>query len=175
MIKLMHQLYFRATPLVLIICMLISILTVLSIQIAVSSLAVVYPKVVLTVVFIPTVVDILTVVSSLYDCSQQHHNQHSYFHIIVISAYPAVREKMYAYINMFGRNDLIPKTNSICWKGRQSLQACNYACEGKKPPQDDSFGKGHCRTPQSPPEAHMIKYQGRCRRALWSKFLSLFL
>ena len=86
--------------------MLISILTVLSILTAVSSLTVVYPKVVLTVVFIPTVVYILTVVSSLSDYSPQH-SPHSYFHVIFISAYPAVRVKFYAYVNMLGRNDLI--------------------------------------------------------------------
>ena len=83
--------------------MLISILIVLSILTAVSSLTVVYPKVVLTVVFIPTVVDILTVVSSLSDYSPQH-SLHSYFHIIFISAYPAVRVKFNGYVNMLGRN-----------------------------------------------------------------------
>ena len=65
---------------------------------------VVYPKVVLTVVFIPTVVYILTVVSSLSDYSPQH-SPHSYFQVIFISAYPAVRLKLYAYVNMLGRND----------------------------------------------------------------------
>ena len=65
----------------------------------------VYPKVVVTVVFIPTVVYILTVVSSLSDYSP-HHSPHSYFHVIFISAYPAVRVKFYAYVNML-RNDLI--------------------------------------------------------------------
>ena len=48
-----------------------------------------------TVVFIPTVVYILTVVSSLSDYSP-----HSYFHVIFITAYPALRVKFYAYINM---------------------------------------------------------------------------
>ena len=47
-------------------------------------------------VFIPTVVYILTVVSSLSDYSQQH-NPHSYFYVIFISAYPAVRVNFYAY------------------------------------------------------------------------------
>ena len=42
------------------------------------------------VVFIPTVVYILTVVSSLSDYSPQH-SPHAYFHVIFISAYPAVR------------------------------------------------------------------------------------
>ena len=65
--------------------MLISILTVLSILTAVSTLTVFYPKMVLTVFFIPTVVYILTVVSSL--------SVHSYFHVIFISAYTAVRVK----------------------------------------------------------------------------------
>ena len=77
--------------------MLISILTVLSILTAVSSLTVVYPKVVPTVVFIPTVVYILTVVSSLSDYSPQH-SPHSYFHVIFISAYPAVLVQFYAYV-----------------------------------------------------------------------------
>ena len=67
----------------------------------------VYPKVVLTVVFIPTVAYILTVVSSLSDYSSQHSpHSLSYFHVIFISAYPALRVKFYAYVNMLGRNDL---------------------------------------------------------------------
>ena len=72
---------------------------------SVSILTVVYPKVVLTVVFIMTVVYILTVVPSLSDCSQQHSPQF-YFHVIFITAYPAV---LYAYacVNMLGRNDLL--------------------------------------------------------------------
>ena len=115
----------------------------LSILTVVSSLTVVYPKVVLTgtVVFIPTVVYILRVVSSLSDYNPQH-NPHSNFHVIFISAYTAVRVKYYAYVNMLGRNDLI--TNIICWKGKQSLQACNYAkgrsqCRNNA---NDSFDKG---------------------------------
>ena len=71
--------------------MLIPILTVLSIP------TVVYPKVVLTVVFIPTLVYILTVVSSLYDYSPQH-SPHSYFHVIIICSYPAVRVHFFAYV-----------------------------------------------------------------------------
>ena len=55
---------------------------------AVSSPTVVYPKVVLTVVFIPTVVYIWTVVSSLCDYSSQH-SPHA-----LISAYPAVQVKL---------------------------------------------------------------------------------
>ena len=98
--------------------MLIFILTVLSILTAVSSPTVVYPKVVLTVVFIPTVVYILTVVSSLSDYSPQH-SPHSYFHVIFISAYPAVRVKFYAYVNMLGRNDLITQTN-LLFAGKES-------------------------------------------------------
>ena len=80
----------------------------LSILTADSSLTMVYPKVVLTVVFIPTVAYILTVVSSLSDYSSQHSpHSLSYFHVIFISAYPALRVKFYAYVNMLGRNDLI--------------------------------------------------------------------
>ena len=56
----------------------------------------------------PTVVYILTVVSSLSDYSSQHSpHSLSYFHVIFISAYPAVRVIFYAYVNMLGRNDLI--------------------------------------------------------------------
>ena len=82
--------------------MLIPIVTVLSILTVVSSLTVVYPKVVLvvlTVVFILTLVYILTVVSSLSDYSPQH-SPHSYFHVIIICSYPAVRVKFYAYVNL---------------------------------------------------------------------------
>ena len=99
--------------------MLISILTVLSILTAVSSPTVVYPNVVLTVVFIPTVVYILTVVSSLSDYSPQH-SPHSYFQVIFISEL------------------------TICWKGKQSQQACNYT-KGRNQRRNnanDSFGKG---------------------------------
>ena len=99
-------------------------LIVLSILTVLSSLTVVYPKVVLTVVFIPTVVYILTVVSSLSDYSP-----HSYFHVILISAYPAVRVKFYAYVNMLGRNDLI---TYYLLERKAVLQLC----EGKKPTQD---------------------------------------
>ena len=83
-------------------------------------------------VFIPTVVYILTVASSISDYSPQH-SPHSYFHVIFISAYPAVRVKFYAYVNMLGRNDL-----------ESSLQACNYA-KGRNQRRNnanDSFGKG---------------------------------
>ena len=101
MIRLIDALIiFHGRPLVLTICVLISIQTVLSILTAVSSLTVVYPKVVLTVVYI------LTVVSSLSEYSPQH-SLHSYYHIIFISVYPAVRAKIYAYVNMLSRNDLI--------------------------------------------------------------------
>ena len=79
-------------------------LTVLSILTADSSPTMVYPKVVLTVVFIPTVAYILIVVSSLSDYSSQHSPYSlSYFHVIFISAYPALRVKFYAYVNMLGR------------------------------------------------------------------------
>ena len=106
--------------------MLISI-PVLSILTAVSSLTVVYHKVVLTVIFIPTVVYILTVVSSLSDYSPQH-SPHSYFHVIFISAYRAVRVKFYAYVNMLGRNDL--KTN-LLFSGKGS-SCCKPATTGRE-------------------------------------------
>ena len=35
------------------------------------------------------------------------HGPHSYFHVIIICSYPAVRVKKIAYVNMLGRNDLI--------------------------------------------------------------------
>ena len=74
----------QGRSLALIICVLISILTRISYPKAVSILTVVYPKVVLTVVFI------LTVVSSLTETITH----------IFISAYSAVRVKIYAYVNM---------------------------------------------------------------------------
>ena len=119
---------FQGRPLVLIICVLISILTVLSILTAVSSLTVGYPNVVLTVVFIPTVVYILTVVSSLSDCSQQHHNPHSYLHVIFISAYPAVRVKIYAYENMLRQKWL--QMNSL-FAGKESNRCSLQLREGR--------------------------------------------
>ena len=67
-------------------------------------------------VFIPTVVYILTVISSLSDYSPQH-SPHSYFHAIFISAYPAVRVKFYAYVNMLGRNGLI---TNLLFAGKES-------------------------------------------------------
>ena len=45
----------------------------------------------------------LTVVSSLLST----HSPHSYFHVIFTSAYPAVQVKLYAYVDMLDRNDLI--------------------------------------------------------------------
>ena len=125
--------------------MLISILTVLSILTVVSSMTVVYPKVVLTVVFIPTVayilsglhphscLYILTVASSLSDYSPTTQST-LLFHVIFISAYPAVRVKLYAY-------DLI---TTICWKGKQSASLQPYA-KGRNQRRNnaiDSFGKG---------------------------------
>ena len=82
------------------------VLTLILTGVAVSIMTMVYPKVVLTDVFILTVVYIQTVVSSLSDSSQQH-SPHFYFHVIFISAYPTVRVNIYAYVNMLGRNDLI--------------------------------------------------------------------
>ena len=143
--------------------MLISILTVLSILTAVSSL---------TVVFIPTAVYILTVVSSL----SVHTQSNSYFHVIFISAYPAVQVKLYAYVNMLGRNNLISNYVTICWKGKQS--ASLHLREGKNQYRNnanDSFGKGF----------HVLKdhvqnrlMTGRCPHTslqLRPKFHSLFL
>ena len=53
------------------------------------------------VVFILTVVYILTVVSSFSDCSQQH-SPHFLFFSLVLSCCT----KIYVYVNMLGRNDL---------------------------------------------------------------------
>ena len=141
--------------------MLISILTVLSILTAVSK-----SDSGLSLI-IPTVVYILTVVSSLSDYTPQH-SPHSYFHVIFINAYPAVRVK---FKNMLGRNGLIL---TICWKVKQSLQACNYA-KGRNQRRNyvnvnDSFGKGF----------HMLYrlMTGQCPRKslqLRLKFHSLFL
>ena len=116
-------------------------MTVLSILTAVSSLTVVYPKVVPTVVFIPTVVYMLTVVSSLSDYSPQH-SPHSYFHVIFISAYPAVRIN---FIHTRMSSDLItyhllerkavckPATTDITTRREETNAGTNA---------NDSFGKG---------------------------------
>ena len=80
--------------------------------------------------------------SSLSDYSPQH-SPHSYFHVIIISAYPAVRVKFYAYVNMLGRNDL-KKTNLLFAGKESSLQTCNNA-KGRNQRRNnanDSFGKG---------------------------------
>ena len=102
---------------------------------SVSSPTVVYPKVVLTVVF-------KTVVSSLCDYSSQH-SPHSLasisIHVIFISAYPAVQVKLYAYVNMPGRNDLI-KITLLFAKGKQSRQPATTRREETNA--NDSFGKG---------------------------------
>ena len=115
-------------------------------------------------------------VSSLSDYSPQH-SPHSYFHVIFISAYPAVRVKFYAYVNMLGRNDLI--TTNLLFAGKESsLQACNYAM-GRNQRRNNanySFGKGF----------HVLKDHvlnrlmsgGRCPRTslqLLPKFHSFFL
>ena len=178
--------------------MLISILTVLSILTAISSLTVVYPKVVLTVVypkviltvvypkvvltvvFIPTVVYILTVVSSLSDYSPQHspqHSPHSYFHVIFISAYPAVRVKFYAYVNMLDRNDII--TNELIFAGKESCR-CKPATTRR-----EETNAGTTQMTALVKGFHVLKdhmlnrlMTGRCLRKslqLWPKFHSLFL
>ena len=89
-------------------------------------------------VFIPTVVYILTVVSSLSYYSPQH-SPHSYS-CYLISAYPAVRVKFYAYVNMLV---IINKLTLFAGK-KSSLQTCNYA-KGRNQRRNnanDSFGKG---------------------------------
>ena len=105
-------------------------------------------------VFIPTVVYILRVVSSLSDCSQQH--RHSYVHVIFISAYPAVRVKIYAYVNILGRNDYNKLTHYLL--ERKAIAASLQLCEGKIGiMQMTALVKGSvtrsCASP--PPEAHV--------------------
>ena len=107
--------------------MLIPIVTVLSI------LTVVYPKVVLTVVFILTLVYILTAVSSLSDYSPQH-SPHSYFHVIIICSYPAVRVKFYAYVNMILTYYLLEKDSCRCKPATTRRK--------EQEQRNDSFGKG---------------------------------
>ena len=51
--------------------------------------------------------------SSLSDSSPQH-SPHFYFHVIFISAYSAVQVKIYAYVNMLGKNDLITNWLTVC-------------------------------------------------------------
>ena len=77
-------------------------------------------------VFIPTLVYILTVVSSLSDYSPQH-SLHSYFHVIIICSYPAVRVKK----------------NCICLLERIAVTASLQLRIGKsRNNANDSFGKG---------------------------------
>ena len=42
------------------------------------------------------------------------HSPHSYFHVIFTSAYPAVRVKFYAYVNMLDRNQLFAGKETVC-------------------------------------------------------------
>ena len=154
----------------LIICVFISTLT--SIRTAVSILTVVYPKVVLTVVYI------LTVVSSLSDCSQQH-SPHFYFHVIFISAYPYCTTlcickcawQKWALINSLfaGKESNRCKPATTYAKGRNHHR--NSA--------NDSFGKGFCHTRSS--AASWGTRDKVCKgrrhtpyRALWSKFHRYF-
>ena len=85
-------------------------------------------------VFIPTVVYIPTVVSSLSDYSPQH-SPHSYFHVIFISAHPAVRVKFYAYVNMLVRTDLITYITNLPFAGKES------SCCKPRNNANHSFGK----------------------------------
>ena len=129
---------------------------------------VVYPKVVLTVVFITTVVYILTVVSSLSDYSPN-----SYFHVIFISAYPAVRVQFYAYVQWFNLNLLFAGKES-------SQQACDHRYNytkgrNQRRSKNYSFGKGF-----DVLKDHVLNrlMTGRCQSKslqLRPKFHSLFL
>ena len=121
---------------------------------------------------------ILTLVSSLCDYSSQHspHSLAISFHVVFISAYPAVQVKL-AYVNMPGRNDLITIINLLFAKGKQSLQARNYAKgrNQRKNNSNDSFGKGF-----SELYDHVLNrlMTGRCPSKslqLRPKFHSLFL
>ena len=87
MIELMHQLYFKADH------WSDHLWAHFQSDSGLILTATVYTKVVLTVVFIPTVVYILAKVSSLSVCGQQKHCPHV-FHVIFISVYPTVRAEM---------------------------------------------------------------------------------
>ena len=79
---------------------------------------------------------ILTVVSSLSDYSPQH-SPHSYFHVIIICSYPAVRVKFYAYVNMMNNKltyYLLEKDSSRCKPATTHRKEQDNA--------NDSFGKG---------------------------------
>ena len=96
-------------------------------------------------------------VSSLSDSSQQH-SPHFYFHAIFISAYSAVRVKIYAYVNMLGRNDqlltmYLPERKAIA----TSLQLLKA---------NDSFGKGFHALIAHMLKAHVLNHlmTGRCPR-----------
>ena len=74
-------------------------------------------------VFIPTVVYIPTVVSSLSDYSPQH-SPHSYF----LSAYPACMSKIVC-ICKYGRNNLI--LTNLLFAGKESSRCKPSTTEGK--------------------------------------------
>ena len=57
----------------------------------------------------------------------------SYFHVIFISAYPPVQVKIYAYVNMIGRNDII--TNSL-FAGKENNHCKPKLRERKKLPKE---------------------------------------
>ena len=147
--------FFQGRPPVLIICVLISILTGVSILTAVSILTVVYPKVVLPVVFLTalyiltvistlsdssTVVYILTMVSSLSDSSQQH-SPHFLFSCFFHQCLFCCMSKNLCiqYVNILGRNDLITALIKLTHylPERKAIAASLQLREA-----NDSFGKG---------------------------------
>ena len=66
-----------------------------------------------------------------------HGCPHFHFHVIFISAYPVVRVKIYTYVNMLGRNDLITAlTNSLF--SRKESNRCKPAAT--------TYAKGRNRT-----------------------------
>ena len=92
-------------------------------------------------VFIPTVVYILTVVSSLSDYSPQH-SPHSYFHVIFISAYPAVRIQFYAYVQLFNNKLTYYLLERKAVGKPATIDITTQREETSAGTQNDSFGKG---------------------------------
>ena len=118
--------------------MLISILIVLSILTAVSSLTVVYQGGTDSGLHPHTCLLVHPDSGSSLSDYIVHNTVHTLIHVILISAYLTVRVKFYAYVNM------LVITNLLFAGKKSSLQTCNYA-KGRNQRRDnanDSFGKG---------------------------------
>ena len=89
----------------------------------------------------PQLVYILTVVSSLSDYSPQH-SPHSYFHVIIICSYPAVRVKIFAYVKKSRNN-----ANDSFGKGFRVLKdhVLNRLMTGRCPSKYCSYGRSSTR------------------------------